>query len=108
MEPLTRLELTAYEAERLHETEKSVAAHSISVGAFVTRYGPQEALSEAAGLFLGLLDGLVADTNIRSGALGYGMLMADFRKEERQVSQTYQLQAHFLFDLYRAAIGERG
>jgi len=104
---LNRTDLTQYETEKLHLAQLKVRDHAIAVGAFMTRYGREEVLMEAADLFMFLLDDLVADTDIRDGALEYGMFMAEFRKNDRQVAQTYQLQGHFLFDLYRAVLGTR-
>lgn len=104
---LNRTDLTAYETEVLHATEVKVAEHSFAVGAFMTRYGSEEVLHEAADLFLSLLDQLVADADIRDGALEYGQVMSEFGMNDSHASQAYQLRERFLFDLYRAVLGTR-
>ncbi len=108
MEPLTRLELTSYEAERLQETMKVIKENSLLAGAFVTRYGPQEALEKAGHLFLCLLEELATSRNLRTGALAYGMAMAEFRAKDGQVPQAVRLEAEFASLLYSAVIAERG
>lgn len=104
---LTRTQLTAYEAEALHRVDRAAYDHSLAVGAFVTRYGRPEVLQEAAELFLSLLDELVADTDIRTGAFEYAMFMAEFGMNDRHASQAYRLREEFQRDLYNAAIAER-
>jgi hypothetical protein len=104
---LNRTDLTDYEAAQLHATELKVADHSFAVGAFMTRYGREEVLREAAELFLELLESLVADADIRTGALAYERDMSEFSMNDTHASQAHQLRQHFLFDLYRAAIAER-
>lgn len=104
---LTRTDLTDYETAQLHSVDQKVAEHSLAVGAFVTRYGRPEVLNEAASVFLELLESLTADANIRTGALEYGMFMAEFGSNDRHASQAYQLRERFIFDLYRATIAER-
>jgi hypothetical protein len=61
----------------------------------------------AAEMFLKLCTALVSDSNIRTGALGYGREMARFSMNDGRATQAYQLRAEFLFDLYRAAVAER-
>jgi hypothetical protein len=104
---LNRTDLTDYEAAQLHATMLQVVDHSIAVGAFMTRYGQHEVLLEAANLFTDLLESLVTNADIRTGALAYGRNMSEFAKNDRHASQAYQLREEFLFDLYRAAIAER-
>lgn len=104
---LTRTDLTQYETEKLHLAELKVADYSLAVGAFMTRYGREEVLKEAADLFLSMLDEFVADTDIRTGALEYGMFMAEFGMNDRHASQAYQLREAFMRDLFKAAIAER-
>lgn len=104
---LKRTDLTAYETNALHQTEVKVREHAFAVGAFVTRYGRQEVLMEAANLFMALHDDLVADADIRTGALDYGMFMAEFGMNDYHASQSHRLQEEFLVSLYRAVIAER-
>jgi len=104
---LNRTDLTQYETEKLHLADRKVADHSLAVGAFMTRYGRPEVLQEAADLFLSLLDELVADTDIRTGALDYAMFMAECGMNDRHASQAYRLREEFQFDLYLAAISTR-
>lgn len=104
---LTRTQLTDYEAAKLHEVAIKVYNHSFAVGAFMVRYGRPEVLAEAAELFSALLDELVADAEIRTEALGYGRIMANFKMEDTHASQSYRLCNEFEYDLFRAAIGTR-
>ena len=102
---LNRTDLTDYETAQLHAAQLKIAEHSLAVGAFMTRYGREEVLQEAATLFLELLESLTNDANIRTGALAYGRDMAGF--EDVHASQATQLRERFAFDLYRAAVAER-
>jgi hypothetical protein len=104
---LNRTDLTTYEAAQLHATQLKIAEHSIAVGAFVARCGRQEVRLEAAELFLQLLETLVNDENIRTGALAYERDMSEFSAAETRTSQATQLRERFAFDLYRAAVAER-
>mgnify|MGYP000075922505 CR=1 FL=1 len=104
---LTRTDLTDYETAQLHAVDQKVYEHSIAVGAFMTRYGRHEVLVEAADVFMQLHDSLLADADIRTGALEYGMVMAEFSSNDRVASQAHQLRERFIFDLYRAVIAER-
>jgi len=102
---LNRTELTAYETEQLHATQVKIRDHSFAVGAFMTRYGREEVLQEAATLFLELLESLTNDANIRTGALAYGRDMAGF--EDVHACQATQLCERFAFSLYSSAVAER-
>ena len=104
---LTRTELTAYEVEQLHRAKLEVANHSLAVGAFVTRYGNEATLTEAANLFLELLEALTADDQLRIGALEYGMTSATWAANDGNASQAHQLRGEFLKMLFSAAIAER-
>lgn len=104
---LNRTDLTAYETEVLHATKNKVAEHSLAVGAFMTRYGSEDVLQEAANLFLELVQQLDADANLRTAALVYGMEMAEFAANDRHASQAYQLRSRFLNYLYSAAAADR-
>ena len=106
-ETLTRTALTAYEAEQLHAVQVRLNAHSLAIGAYMTRYGRPEVLQEAAELFLELLESLVNDADIRTGALAYERDMSEFAMAETRVSQATQLRESFAFDLYRAAVADR-
>ena len=104
---LTRTELTAYETAQLHRAKLEVAKHSLAVGAFVTRYGNETTLTEAAELFLELLEGLTADSDIRPGALEYGMTSATWAANDSNASQAHQLRGEFLKMLFSAALADR-
>jgi hypothetical protein len=104
---LTRTELTAYETNALHAAEVKAREHSLAIGAFMTRYGRPEVLQEAAELFLELLESLTNDADIRTGALEYGQFMAEHGANQYGISQATQLLERFMFDLFRAVIGER-
>jgi hypothetical protein len=104
---LTRTELTAYETAQLHRAKSEVAKHSLAVGAFVTRYGNEATLSEAADLFLKLLAELTADADLRPGALEYGMTSATWAANDRNASQAHQLRGEFLKMLFSAALADR-
>lgn len=105
---LNRTELTAYEEAVLNEVKKNVRGHSLAVGAFVVRHGSEEALAEAGELFLRLLAGLTTDSDIRVGALEYGLASATWGANDQNASQAYQLRSEFLKLLYSSAISERG
>jgi hypothetical protein len=107
METLNRLDLTEYETERLHLTARVIKENSFAVGAFVTRYGSEENLKKAGHLFLCLLEELATARNLRTGAIGYGLAMAEFRAKDWNVSQATRLQAEFTCLLYSAIIAER-
>jgi hypothetical protein len=104
---LNRTELTEYETAILHEVKKRVRSHSIAVGAFVVRYGSEEALAEAGKLFLDLLKSLTADSGIRVEALEYGLASATWGANDQNASQAYQLRSEFLRLLYSSAIAEK-
>jgi hypothetical protein len=104
---LNRTELTEYETAILHEVKKHVRSHSIAVGAFVVRYGSEEALAEAGKLFLDLLKSLTADSGIRVEALEYGLASATWGANDQNASQAYQLRSEFLRLLYSSAIAEK-
>lgn len=104
---LNRTDLTQYETEKLHLAQLKAMQHSLAIGAFMTRYGQPEVLQEAADLFLALLDEMVADTDIRTGAFDYAMTMLNFQMNDRRASQARRLRAEFMRDLYNAAISER-
>lgn len=104
---LTRTDLTTYETNALHAAEVKAREHSLTIGAYMTRYGRPEVMQEAAALFLELLESLTNDADIRTGALGYGQVMAEFAANDRHAAQATQLVNAFMFDLYRAAIAER-
>jgi hypothetical protein len=102
---LTRTELTAHEYETIGNTAQKVRDHSLAVGAFVTRYGREEVLAEAADLYLSLLAELTNDLEIRTGALEYGLFFAQERTKDK--NQARQLQGEFLVLLYQNAIADR-
>lgn len=103
----TRTDLTEHETNALHATKRRVYESSFSIGAFIMRSNDIALREQAAALFLELLNALVSDANIRTGALGYGRDMARFSMNDRNASQAHQLRAEFLSDLYRAAVSER-
>jgi hypothetical protein len=104
---LTRTELTAHETAQLHRAKLEVAKHSLAVGAFVTRYGNEATLTEAAELFLELLESLTADSDIRPAALEYGMTSATWAANDRNASQAHQLRGEFLKMLFSAAMADK-
>jgi hypothetical protein len=104
---LNRTELTEYETAILHQVKQNVRSHSIAVGAFVSRYGTEANLAEAAELFLRLNQALTADSEIRTEAIQYGMSMANFGAGDQNASQAYRLRCEFLKMLYSSAIAER-
>lgn len=104
---LNRTELTEYETAILHQVKQNVRSHSIAVGAFVSRYGTEETLAEAAELFLRLNQALVEDANIRTEALHYGLSSSYFGSNDQSASQAYRLRCEFLKMLYGSAVSER-
>lgn len=104
---LTRTELTDHETATFHKAQLMARENSLAIGAFQTRYGQPELLTQAAELFLVALNGLVADNNIRTKALGYALEMSESRANSYGIAQATQLRELFLADLYRAAIAER-
>lgn len=104
---MNRTDLTAYETKALHEASVQIRNHSLAVGAFVTRYGREEVLAEAAELYLSILDKLTNDSQIRTGALEYGVAFAASKANLRQVSQASQLQGQFLEMVLTNAVADR-
>jgi hypothetical protein len=104
---MNRTDLTAYETKTLHEATLQIRKHSLAVGAFVTRYGREEVLAEAAELYLSLLEALTNDLEIRTGALEYWNAFAASRANLRQVSQAAQLQGQFLEMVLTNALADR-
>jgi hypothetical protein len=104
---MNRTDLTAYETKALHEATLQIREHSLAVGAFVTRYGSEEVLAEAAELYLSMLDELTNDSQIRTGALEYGIAFAEGRANDRQASQASQLWGQFLSMVLTNAVADR-
>jgi hypothetical protein len=102
-----RTDLTEYETEKLHLAQLRVRDHSLAVGAFMTRYGQLEVLREAGDLHTFLTESLMADKDIRTGALGYGYEMELSRSNDRHAAQARQLCAAFLADVYASVIASR-
>jgi len=107
METLTRLELTTHEADALWNATTKVREASLPVGAFVTRHGSKETLTEAAALFLELNEAFSNDPEIRIGALHYGYDMAIYNAN-RSANQAFSLQHEFLRMVFSASIADRG
>jgi len=107
METLTRLELTTHEADALWNATSKVRKASLSVCAFVSRHGSDEALAEAAALFLELNEAFSNDPEIRIGALNYGYEMATYNAN-RSTNYYFSLQHEFLRMVFSASIADRG
>jgi hypothetical protein len=104
---LNRTDLTAHETAILHEVKEQVRSHSLAVGAFVVRHGSEATLAEASDLFLSLLQSLTSDSQVRIGALEYGLASATWGANDQSASQAYQLRSEFLKLLYSSAIAEK-
>lgn len=102
---VNRMDLTAYETEAGHQVALKVREHSLAVGAFVTRYGRDEVLQEAAELYLLLVEELTNDSQIRMEALDYALHWAENRTRDKV--QAIQLQGEFLKMIYNNVIANR-
>jgi len=104
---MNRTDLTEHEAAALHAATLQIREHSLAVGAFVTRYGREEVLAEAAELYLSMLDALTNDSEIRTGALEYGIAFAEGRANDRNSSQVSQFSGQFFAMLLTNAVADR-
>ena len=103
----TRTDLTAYEVEKLHAVSLIVKKFSLEVGAFVTRSGSERDKTIAANLYLELLEDLVSDNEVSTGAIRYDLFMASHGKLDENASQAYRLRCDFLEMLFNNVIAER-
>lgn len=103
---LNRTDLTAYETATIHELRQAASANSLTIGAYIVS-GSNGLGFTGSELFATLLERLIADSNLRDGALAYARFMAEDRANQNRTSQAAQLQARFIARLTSRALAAR-